>query len=154
MRIRDLMAREVVTCQATDDLGTAGKRMIRAGCGSLPVCGDGGKLVGFLTDRDISSYLCSTDRRPSEARAAAAMREEIWSCGPEDRPAEAMVIMRSHHVRRLPVLDDDGRLIGIVSLDDIAMQARPAVIGTYDGPLDTDVAATLRAVGHALPHPH
>ena len=61
MRVRDMMTRDVATCRTGDDLGTAGKLMAETGCGCLPVSDDGRKLVGFLTDRDVCTYLCDAD---------------------------------------------------------------------------------------------
>jgi CBS-domain-containing membrane protein len=109
-------------------------------------------VIGFLTDRDICTYLCDADCRPSEAEVAEAMRTEVWSCAPEDTAAQALAMMRLHHVRRLPVVDENERLVGIVSLDDIALEAKPVISTTSDGPADTDVARTMRKVGHAIPH--
>jgi CBS domain-containing protein len=147
-----MMTRKVATCRAGDDLGTAGKLMAETGCGSLPVADETRKVIGFLTDRDICSFVCDADCRPSDAKVQEAMRRQVWTCAPEDTAAQALAMMRLRHVRRLPVVDDDERLVGIVSLDDIAMEAKPVISSPSDGPVDTDVARTMRAVGHALPH--
>jgi CBS domain-containing protein len=152
MRVRDMMTREVATCRAGDDLGTAGKLMAETGCGCLPVVDEANGVIGVLTDRDVCSFLCDTDGRPSGAKVLQAMHAEVWSCAPDDTAAQVLAMMRLRHVRRLPVVDEKDRLVGIVSLDDIAMEAKPVISGTSDGPVDTDVARTMRMVGHALPH--
>jgi CBS domain-containing protein len=150
MWIRDVMTRDVRICRDDDDIASAGKTMIEAGCGALPVCSADGEVAGFVTDRDLCAHLCCKDLQPSKTKVADAMHREVWACAPDHTVEVALEIMRRHHVRRLPVLDDRNRLVGIVSIDDIAMRSRP-VVQTYDGPADADVAQTLRSVGHALP---
>lgn len=151
MWIRDVMTRDVRTCRTDDDLAAVGRTILEIGCGALPVCGADGDVVGFVTDRDLCAYLCKNDLRPSQAKAGDVMHRGVWGCAPDHRLEEALEIMRRHHVRRLPVFDDDDQLVGIVSIDDIAMQARP-VVEAYDAPADADVARTLRSVAHAKSH--
>ena len=151
MWIRDLMTRDVRTCRTDDDLAAVGRTMAEWACGGMPVCDAAGDPVGFVTDRDLCAYLCKNDLRPSQAKAADAMHRGVWGCAPDHTVAEALEIMRLHHVRRLPVFDDHDRLVGIVSIDDIAMESRPVVQAT-DGPADADVARTLRSVAHAKSH--
>jgi CBS domain-containing protein len=151
MKVRDLMTRDVRTCQADDDLAVAGRTMAHAGCGALPVRGPGGEVVGFLTDRDLCAYVCEKDRRPSEMKVAEVMHREVWACAPDHDVEEALAIMRRHHVRRLPVLDDANRIVGLVSIDDVVMLSRP-VVSAHDGPADTEVARTLRSASHVMPH--
>ena len=150
MKVRDLMTREVQTCRAEDDLIMAGRLMVKASCGALPVRDSKNEAVGFLTDRDLCAFLCEADRRPSEAKVADVMHREVFACAPDHDVDDALAIMRRHHVRRLPVLNDDNRIVGIVSIEDIVMRSRP-VVRPDDGPADADVARTLRSVGHALP---
>jgi CBS domain-containing protein len=148
MTVRDLMTRNVRTCRAEDDLAMAGRLMAEAGCGALPVRDGNGEAIGFLTDRDLCAYLCEKDCRPSEVKVADVMHREVWACAPDHGVDEALAVMRRHRVRRLPVLDDRNHIVGIVSIDDIAMSSR-AVARPYDGPVDADVVRTVRAVGHA-----
>jgi CBS domain-containing protein len=150
MRVRDVMTRDVRTCGVQEDLASIGRTMIEADCGVLPVVGTSGELAGVLTDRDVCAFLCEWDRKPSTVQAAQVMRREVWACRPEQGVDQALDIMQRHRVRRLPVLDEDDRLVGILSLDDIALRSRP-VVTSYDGPADADVAETLRAVSHAVP---
>jgi CBS domain-containing protein len=139
------MTRNPVTCSDADDLLAAGKMMRGGGCGCLPISGASGKLVGFLTDRDVCNYLVETDTRPSQAAVGDAMHPGVWCCQPGDTLAEALATMRRHRVRRLPVLDEHERLVGILSLDDLVAEGKPEV-------RDAELIATVRAVGHAYPH--
>ena len=150
MKVREVMTRDVRTCQSGDDVATAGRTMVEADCGVLPVLGTSGELVGILTDRDVCAFLCEWDRRPSTVKVSQLMRREVWAARPDQFLDQAMSIMRRHHVRRLPVLDEEDCLVGILSLDDIALRSK-AIVESYDAPADAEVATTLRAVSHAMP---
>jgi CBS domain-containing protein len=150
MKVRELMTRNVWSCEADDDLATVGKIMSRVGCGAMPVRGENDRLVGFLTDRDVCVYLAEGNRRPSEVHALDVMHRQVWTCGPGDDVTSALEQMRRHQVRRLPVVEAGGRLEGILSLDDIAAAAHGVIADRFDGPIYADVARTLQAVSHAL----
>lgn len=122
MNVGQLMTHVVKTCRPQDSLNTAAKLMWDSNCGSVGVVGDGG-VVGMLTDRDICMAAYTQGRPLAEMRASSAMSKQLFSCGPEDSLAKAEEIMRTNRVRRLPVIDADHHLVGILSLDDIAREA-------------------------------
>jgi CBS domain-containing protein len=123
MDISELMIRDVKTCRPHDTLNAAARIMWEHDCGCVPVVDEGGRVVGMLTDRDIC-MAAYTQGRPLDAiQAANVMSKQVHGCKAEDPIAFAQGIMRAHKVRRLPVTDADGHLVGVVSLSDLARQA-------------------------------
>lgn len=146
MRVEEIMRREVMTCSPESTLAEAVRRMAEADCGVLPVVDDGARVVGMVTDRDICVTLGLRDRRPSEVSVRHAMSAEVVSCQAGDDVRGALAAMRWRRVRRLPVVDADRRLAGIVSLDDLVLEARPGEGPGFSGPYYADIAETLKAI--------
>ncbi len=117
--INDIMTRDVSVIQLTDDLQTAAKRMRDLDVGVLPVC-DGETLVGMVTDRDIAVRGVASGLLPEEALVSDVMTDEVHSCSATDTVDKAMKLMGDAQVRRLAVVDPNGRIIGIVALGDLA----------------------------------
>lgn len=124
MRVRELMTRSVATVRPTDRLHHAARLMRGRGCGCLAVVDDESKVVGVLTDRDVCMAALDAGRPLSEIDVRSAMSPRVFHCRVDETIAEAERVMGLHQVRRLPVLDADGSLQGILSLDDIALEAR------------------------------
>jgi CBS domain-containing protein len=91
-------------------------------CGTFPGVHEG-KTVGMITDRDICLALAEAQCNPSELPVADVMSEALYGCHSEDEIEEAIDAMTCHQVRRLPVLDRDRTLIGVLSIDDILASA-------------------------------
>jgi IMP dehydrogenase len=123
MKIARIMNRLVETCRPCDTLDSAAGKMWKYDIGCLPVVGDLGQAIGMITDRDICMAALTQGKPLREICVATAMSREIYFCGEEADVADAEVIMRSHQVHRLPVLDSSGHLVGIVSLNDLAREA-------------------------------
>ena len=125
MRIEELMTASPTTCEPDDTLREAAHKMAGSNCGCLPVtAGDGSqRLVGIITDRDICMAVQLQGRTPEELRMRNAMTKEIRACNPRDHFVEAQAIMQEAHVRRLPVVDESERLLGVISLADLACEA-------------------------------
>jgi CBS domain-containing protein len=148
MRVEQLMSQPAVTCRSDDSLHTAARLMWDHDCGALPVVGDGGKVVGVITDRDacMAAY---TQGLPLQAvPVSRAMSRQVFSCRPDQAIEAAEKLMAEKQVRRLPVLDGEGRPVGMLSLNDVAREAasRPG------NGLASDVAKTLGAIGQPPPH--
>jgi CBS domain-containing protein len=128
MRIEQLMTRAAKTCRPGHSLCEAAEMMWVNDCGCLPVtAGDGsGRLVGMITDRDICLAARFRGSSLEEVRVADAMTKDVRACNPEDPIAEAEAIMREARVRRLPVVDGSERVIGLLSLTDLAREAKRA----------------------------
>jgi CBS domain-containing protein len=142
MRIDQLMSRDVHFCTPDETLASAAGLMWNYDCGCVPVCGSDQtpEVVGMITDRDICMAALFQGKPLGELRIADAMRRDVKTCRPTDRPAEVERLMRDHQIRRVPVTDRAGWLVGIVSLADLArdggqLEASP-----------TEIAATLAAI--------
>jgi CBS domain-containing protein len=120
------MTMHPVTCRPTDTLHEAARLMWDRDVGCLPVVDDERRLLGILTDRDIAMSAFARDQRLGEIPATVAMADQVYSCSAEDPLELAAHMMRERGVRRLPVLDEAGRVIGILSLDDLAAAASSA----------------------------
>lgn len=123
MNVEELMTRRVVTCQANETLALAAQKMWDADCGVLPVVGGDGRLVGILTDRDICMSAWSQGRLLTEIPAEQAMSKEVFSVNPDQDVSLAELLMAEKQIRRIPVVDADGKPIGILSMNDLAREA-------------------------------
>lgn len=151
MQVRDLMRREVVTCAPNESLADAAGRMWVHDIGAMPVVEGAGRVVGMLTDRDIamSAMLRGTSLSTITVRAVTGARP-VWTVGEGERLDDAEDHMARHQVRRLPVVDADGRLVGLLSLNDIAEAASD--FSDEPGLSSIHVTRTLRAIsGHRAP---
>jgi CBS domain-containing protein len=145
MKVEKLMEKEVGACEPNDAGAVAAKMMWERDCGAVPVVNEQAQVLGMITDRDlcIASYL---EGKPiHEIPVSRVMSRELWTCHPGDDVTAAENTMREHQVRRLPVVDEEGKLRGVLSLCDIAREAeREAKSGTKKTEVSyTDVARTL-----------
>jgi CBS domain-containing protein len=122
LRCRDIMTRSVTTCSTQTTLREVADKMEDENVGSIPVI-DNGRLVGIVTDRDIVCRVIAEGRDTRSTLAAEAMSENLVTCGPDATITEAIYRMGEHQVRRLPIVDAGGRLVGIVSMADVALEA-------------------------------
>jgi len=122
MTVERIMTRSVTRCQPCDKLIDAAAIMGREDLGCLPVVAMNGsvRVVGMLTDRDISMAAARDDRSLEDLHVRSAMAGAAFTCRPSDSILEALRVMRARAVRRLAVVDDGGRLLGMVSLTDVA----------------------------------
>jgi CBS domain-containing protein len=124
-------------------------------CGCVPVQDTEGRVIGMITDRDIcmAAYLQGGSLRALQV--SSAMAKQAFTCRGDDTVAQAEAIMREHQVRRLPVLDSNGHLAGILSLNDIAIEAGHETASKKKEVTFVEAGQTLEAVckprnGHAL----
>src|SRR4051812_27450098 len=113
--VRALATTQVHTCSAEDSLARAAELMWEHDCGVVPVTQDS-RVVGLVTDRDICMATYTQGRPPAEIRVGDVMSKGVHACSPDDSVASALSQMAAKRVRRLPVIDSDGRLIGILAL--------------------------------------
>ncbi len=121
--VRTLMTTPVNTCSADDSLARAAQLMWESDCGIVPVTEDG-RAVGLLTDRDICMATYTQGKPPAEIRAGSVMSRCVFACSVEDSIGSALSVMAQHRVRRLPVTNGSGQLMGMLTLADIARWAR------------------------------
>jgi CBS domain-containing protein len=119
MRVEELMAKEVRTCGPDDPINEAARIMWEADCGCVPVV-ERGRLVGMLTDRDACMAAYTKGRGFLEIPVREAMSRAVRTCSPGDDVESALETLREAKVRRLPVVDENCRLVGLFSLSDAA----------------------------------
>jgi len=122
MRAREIMASNVLTCYPDTNLAAVARIMWEGDCGMVPVSDRAGKVIGVITDRDICIAAGTRDRAARDILVRDVMSKSLHWCAPTDDVRAALTTMRNHRVRRLPVLGQDGRVLGIVSLNDIVMR--------------------------------
>jgi CBS domain-containing protein len=121
MQIREIMTRHVDVIPPSASIREAAAKMKELDVGAIPVC-DGQKLAGLVTDRDITIRAVAEGRDPSEVRVAEVMSSDIAYCFEDETVEQAANLMESKQIRRLPILDRNKQLAGIVSLGDISVR--------------------------------
>ena len=127
MKISEIMSRDVQVARPEDTLRDAAETMARIDVGSLPVC-DGRRLLGIVTDRDIVVRGLAKGLG-ADSGVTQVMTEGVEYCFEDDDLVEVSDKMAASQIRRIPVVDRDRNLVGIVSLGDVAREARPAESG-------------------------
>jgi CBS domain-containing protein len=151
MKVQNIMTRDVACCAPDTTLGRAALTMREMDTGILPVL-ENDRIVGVITDRDIALALAERDRRPSEAQVAGAMSRGALTCRAEDGIAKALATMRSRRVRRLPVVDIFGQVVGMLSMNDVLLHTQPA--GDGQAVAYEDTVETLQRISeHRYPVP-
>lgn len=141
MTVREVMSTPPHTCQPTTDLAAVTKLMWDQDCGFVPVVDAGGHLAGVLTDRDICVAAATRRQPPERIAAAQAMSTGVHACLPADTLDAALGTMAKFRVRRVPVIDTEGQLVGVVSMNDLVR-----AVGRRGGPSANAVVSALAAV--------
>jgi CBS domain-containing protein len=126
--IRDLMTEGPRTATPDDDVATAARRMRDEDAGALPVV-EGERLVGMLTDRDVVVRVVAEGRDPTATRVGEVASRRLVTVDPQQDADEALRLMAQHQVRRLPVVEEDGKLVGMVAQADMARESDPTSVG-------------------------
>jgi CBS domain-containing protein len=127
MKISECMSRDVRVCAPDHTLQSAAQTMAEMDAGFLPV-GEGDRLIGIVTDRDIAIRGVAKGQ-PPESNIRSVMSSEVCYCFEDDDIDEVADNMSQIQVRRLPVVDRDKRLVGIVALSDIARGGNRSSVG-------------------------
>ena len=147
-RIESVMRRPVITCRPEDSLHTAAGLMWDHDCGALPVVDENDKVIAMITDRDICMAAYTQGLPLSGMQVRSAMSNELHACHPDDAVAEAERCMGEKQVRRLPIVDLEGRVQGILTINDLAREtARGSDRAAAQQP--QEVLRTLRKVGES-----
>jgi CBS domain-containing protein len=156
MKASEIMTRQVLSCSKDDTLHDAARVMWESDVGCLVVVDGDNRPVGVLTDRDIAIGAYTQGKPLIESRVATAMSRSVLVCSADSTAAEVEESMREAQLRRIPVVDTDGKLCGIVTLLDLAMHARanPWRLKEIAGVVTTLAAiAEKRPSTDALPSP-
>jgi CBS domain-containing protein len=125
MKVRDVMTRPACVCTADTLLDEASRRMERSGCGTLVVVDSQRRITGILTDRDIAVAIGKTSVHQSQIPVRDAVTQPVYTCTSDETLATVVERMADARVRRLPVVDEEGRVQGVVLIDDIVLWAVP-----------------------------
>ncbi len=149
MLVADLMTKTVHTCRIDESLERAAHLLWEHDCGCLPVVGEHGHLHGMITDRDICMAAYTTGRPLQDLQVREAMAIDVASLRPVDTLRDAEMLMRNHAVRRLPVLDGEGRVIGVLTCNDLTRWADDAAAVARNHHDAVHLVHTLAMVGRA-----
>ena len=121
MRVSEAMTREVRVANPGQSIREVAKIMAEIDAGAMPV-GDNDRLVGVVTDRDITIRCVADGHDPRTDHVSDAMTPEVFYCFDDNDVTDAAELMRDKQVRRLPVLNHDKKMVGIVALGDLAVE--------------------------------
>lgn len=127
MKVSEVMTAQVVTAKPTTTVKEIARMMSEIDSGVIPIAEDG-KVLGLVTDRDIVVRVVA-DGGSLDAAASEIMSDDVQSCQEEDNLADATAKMGNHQIRRLVVYNDAGRLAGILSLGDVAIDYGAKAVG-------------------------
>lgn len=149
MKVEQLMTRHVHTCRSGDPINRVAQIMWEHDCGCVPVVEEhdgGARLVGIVTDRDVCMAAYTQGRPLWDITVDSAMARNVHSCRSTDSIALALALLEEYQVRRLPVLDENDRVVGMISLTDAAREAaREHARGTKEV-TDMQISAALEAI--------
>jgi len=143
---RDLMTKNPIGCVSTDSVSTAAQLMKHEEVGWLPVVEDQQhkKVIGVVTDRDLVVNVVAEGRRPESTVITDVMTRSPVTCHADDSLASGLAAMTQHQIRRIPIVDDDGAIVGIIAQADVALHV--------DDP--TTVSEVVRKISRPTPvHP-
>jgi len=132
MKVKEVMTPNATAIWLTESLADAAKLMWENDCGVLPIIKDGRKVIGMITDRDICMAMAMRDMNPSRISVEDVMTGQVYAVKPEDDVDLALQEMQEHKIRRLPVVNPEGELEGILSMNDVVLKAPQSdVLKTY-----------------------
>lgn len=119
MKVQEIMSTKVETIKPTSSLRATARTLSDMNVGALPVV-DNGKLVGIITDRDVSVYAIAIGRDPQSTDVQTVMTKDVYTCNENQELSEAAAIMERHKIRRLAVMNTDEDIVGFLTVDDLA----------------------------------
>lgn len=151
MKVKEVMSKNVQVCMPETSLATAAVMMWDNDCGVIPVVDLEEKVLGVITDRDICMATAIKHRDPSAIAVSEVISGNVYACAPNDDVRQALTTMAEKKVRRLPIIDPEGKLQGILSMNDAVLGAKEN--GAKKPELAyADVMQTFRAIcAHPVP---
>lgn len=149
MRVEKIMSRHVATCTPRDSLQQAARLMWDGDCGCLPVIAPGGVLVGMITDRDICMAALFQGKALRDITVEETMAKKVLTCRASDEVKDAQQLMENEQIRRLPVVGNQGELIGILSIADLVLESARTQFGQHHELPASGVTDTLARISTA-----
>lgn len=145
MKVQEIMTTAVECCLPSDSARKAAEFMREADAGVVPVIAaqDDPKVIGIVTDRDLCMDVVAAGRHPNEVRVENCMTRKLVVCHPDDEVERAADLMAEKQIRRIPVVDEKGGIMGIVSLSDVARSSRSSA----------DIGEALHDISEPTPEP-
>ncbi len=127
MKCRDVMTENPICCLPEDNVGQAARVMRRERVGSIPVVADDlrKELIGVITDRDLAFKVVGESRDAIRTRVYDVMTRAVIACRDDDDIVSALLAMQEHQIRRVPVVDYSGRIVGMISEGDVSVCGTP-----------------------------
>lgn len=152
MKIKDIMSKNVEVVSPEALLFEVAQKMQQSDCGSILVS-QNDRLIGVITDRDLALRCVAESHHPASTKAEQVMTKEILYCRDNDEMEDVAQNMTKNKVRRLPVLDKDKRLVGIISLGDLAVHSSDHLIcGKALGHICAELGQSLRLESRDTKH--
>ena len=145
MKVRDIMSTNAVSCRPDTNLAAVGALMWEHDCGLIPVVDEAEQVTGVITDRDICIALSTRDRQPSKITAREITAAPAFVCSPDDDIQTALITMSRQRLHRLPVVNRERGLVGLLSINDVLLHAERS-LGKEPGISYEDVVQTLQAI--------
>ena len=123
MKVKELMSTDVKTSREDTDLSTVTKLMWDADCGIVPIVSDDREVVGVVTDRDICIAAATRSMNPASLQVRDVMSRSVTTCADTDDVRVALAALKDKRLHRLPVVDRQRRLVGVISLADLVSRA-------------------------------
>lgn len=142
MKTKERMAEPAIVCHPENNLAEIAAIMWDERCGALPVVDPEGRVISMITDRDVAIALGTRNLRASDVLVKDVAPPRVFTCLDHDDISFALHTMVSQNVRRLPVVDDDGKVVGMLSIDDFLLHAEPGKAGV----LSLEALEALRTI--------
>ena len=148
-KCRDIMTKDPICCLASDPVATVAQSMREHNIGALPVVSsrEDKKRIGIVTDRDLAIRATALKCDPRQAPVEQVMSRPAVTCSPDDDYQRALELMEQNMVRRIPQVDNSGRLVGIISQADVALRVRDEA---KTAKVVTEISRPVRLAGYNL----
>jgi CBS domain-containing protein len=146
MKVKEVMTLNPTGCTSTNSLADVAGLMWDNDCGIVPVLAEGGKVVGVITDRDICMAAALKGYQLANIAVEDTISGKVFTCKTEDNVRTALETMKEKKIRRLPVLNDDGTLAGMLSMNDIVLQASEGKPNKTPDVSYADVVSTYKSI--------
>ncbi len=147
MHVSELMTTAAKSCGPNDNVQLAAQIMWENDCGVVPVIDDDGRVIGMVTDRDVCMAAYTHGKPLWQIPVSNAMARHVYGIRENERVEVAEALMRRVRVRRVPVLDGEGRLKGILSLNDLARHGHRSAGHPHNGLSGDSIMQTLSSIG-------
>jgi CBS domain-containing protein len=146
MKVQDIMTSDVQCCGPDTNLAAAAKMMWDSDCGALPVLNVQSQVLGMITDRDICMAVATKNKPASDITVWETVSGKAHTCKMSEDVHTALDIMRREKIRRLPVIDEDGILQGMLSMNDLILAAGEHRGRSAPELSSEDVIRTMKAI--------